>query len=341
MGSLGTYRLGLLYPDLWARTFGIGNYTTPFCATPSPMLYSQIGACGPDPINYYDILENGRNLAWGLVNGASDELTPITGAQEIQQRLDAVGAPERLWVFPSRQHDPSLTGQTSDLTSGWLGTTRRMEHPARVVFKVMARMDDPTWHLRHDRAYWISDIRLAKDTTTGLVDASSARGQLYRRQAVSGSGSDEAGDYTFSGQDPVEATTDGGNRLELSLHGIASLRVDLPGALLCPGQPLSVKVTGAVPPGIALAALQHIDVPAGTRTLSLVDDSLGGNCTRTTAAAPSVSTPAEAALPAGAPGAAARPCASRRRFRIRLRRHLVRAHVTVAGKRVRVTRRRG
>ena len=37
----------------------------------------------------------------------------------------------------------------------------RIAHPARVTYKVMANMDDQTWHLRHDGAYWVSGIRLA------------------------------------------------------------------------------------------------------------------------------------------------------------------------------------
>ena len=89
MGALGTFRLGLLYPDLWARALSIGNYTNPNCVTPS-QASPPPGYC-TSPSNYYTLIENARNLPWGLVNGVLDELTPITGAREIADRFEALG----------------------------------------------------------------------------------------------------------------------------------------------------------------------------------------------------------------------------------------------------------
>lgn len=136
MGSLGTFRLGLLYPDMWARTFAVGNYTTPFCVTALPPTCVL-------PFNYYELPGNARNLDYALVNGTNDELTPITQSIDVTRRLDALGYPYRFWVFPGRFHDPPLTGQTADLTSSWLGDTTLAHHPQRVTYRRLAATEDP------------------------------------------------------------------------------------------------------------------------------------------------------------------------------------------------------
>lgn len=109
MGSLGTFRLGLLYPDMWARTFAVGNYTTPFCVTPLPSAPTCVL-----PFNYYDLLGNARNLDYALVNGTNDELTPITQSIDVTRRLDALGYPSASGSSPAasttrRSRDRQLT----------------------------------------------------------------------------------------------------------------------------------------------------------------------------------------------------------------------------------------
>ncbi|GAC1540016.1 MAG: hypothetical protein NVS3B12_26650 [Acidimicrobiales bacterium] len=275
MGSLGTFRLGLLYPDLWARTFGIGNYTQPFCVTPlaSPQ------SCQEAAFNYYDILANARNLPWGLLNGAEDELTPVSESLQVANRFDALGYGYRLWLYPNHDHDPSLLGTTADLTSAWLGDTRVISHPQRVTFSTEAAMDTTRapapdgpqdWTILHDRAYWLSGIRRAAGVATATVDAASSQGSQLRVTPITGSGQDAAGPYAFRGNDAAFTQTqtthpaEGINTLKLQLSGVSSLRIDPQGAGLCPSQPIIVRVTTDTPVQVEIIGVRTLSLPAGS-----------------------------------------------------------------------------
>ena len=202
MGALGTFRLGLLYPDLWARAFSIGNYTNPFCVTPSQKNPPPI--C-PAPFNYFTILDNAHNVPWGLINGALDELTPVTGAREIADRFTELGYAFRYWEYATRRHEPSLHGLTTDVTDPFLGNAHRVTDPARVTYLIDRAMQNEPWHLTYDRAYWLRDIRLAAGAARGSAEALSGRGTAYTTVPVSGSGTSAAGPYTMHGLDPVPA----------------------------------------------------------------------------------------------------------------------------------------
>lgn len=278
MGSLGTFRLGLLHPDLWARTFGIGNYTQPQCVTPlaSPQ------TCSIAAFDYYDVLPNARNVPWGIVNGTEDELTPVTESVQIAQRLSDLGYAYRLWLYPTRDHDPSLMGGTHDVTSAWLAGARRTTHPAHVTFTEAPAMDDTVvvagadgsgtapMHVPHDRAYWLSGVGVVAGSAQGTVDAVSGRGDTYTVAATSGSGQDEAGPFAYRGQDPAWApVTPGTNTLALTLAAVGSVTVDPAGALLSTSEPLTVTVTSDHDATVTLLGLGSVDVGAGqtvTRT---------------------------------------------------------------------------
>lgn len=266
MGALGSFRLGLLYPDLWAGVVSIGNYTNPNCVTPSQAL----GLGCTAPVNYFSVLENARNLPWGLVNGALDELTPVTGAREIADRLQALGYGYRYWELATRRHEPSLPGETAPLTSPWLGDRRRLADPARVDFVLDPDMDDPAWGLRHDRAYWVRDVRLAAGAAEGRVAATSGRGVELRTEPVTASGTSSAGPYSMRGLDDRLVRVDRGNRLALRLRGVQSLTVRLADAGLDAGSPLTLDVDTDRPVRITLAGRSRpVELGAGTHRLVL------------------------------------------------------------------------
>lgn len=223
MGSLGTYRLGLLYPDLWARAYGVGNYTNPFCVT---VTQAEPNYCDFAPFNYWTILENARNLPFGVLNGWLDYLTPHVGATEIADRLDELGYAYRFWEYPTRSHEAMLHGLTTNVTNPFLGNARRIKDPAHVTYAVDRTMHAPEWHIVPAQAYWVSDIRLAKGVDRGTVDARSGRGTVRMMNELSDSGESEAGPYMMRGRDGVLQRLNGPNRLTLVLRGIASLRVD-------------------------------------------------------------------------------------------------------------------
>lgn len=233
MGSLGTFRLGGLFPDLWARLLPVAPYTTPFCVTATP----RTPGCAV-PFNYLDLFPNYRNVPTGIIQGALDELTPVTGGRTFADTLASLGYPYRYWEWPNRTHDPKLHGLTTDLTDPFVGSGARQRSPAAVSFVQDRAMRTPGQV--YDRAYWLSRMSLADGQRFGRVDALSGRGTAYSVKPVSGSGTDDAGPWTMRGLDAVPAAPSGRNELTLKLTGVQALTVDLAAARLTRAEPLVV-----------------------------------------------------------------------------------------------------
>jgi pimeloyl-ACP methyl ester carboxylesterase len=246
MGALGTYRLGGLFPDLWARLLAVESYTTPFCVTPTPSMPACTLA-----FNYLDLFPNYRNVPVGITQGALDELTPVTGGREFADVLTSYGYPVRYWEWPNRTHDPKMHGLTTDVTSPFLGDARRERSPASITY-VQDRAMRTTGQV-YDRAYWLARMHLADGVRMGRVDAVSERGTAYATRPASGSGSDDAGPWTMRGLDAVTKTSTGRNALTLTLTGIDAVSVDVAQARLSRTEPLVVSAV------TDRAAVLHLD----------------------------------------------------------------------------------
>lgn len=262
MGSLGTFRLGSLYPDLWAGAFGWGVYVDPQCSTPSP----SAGACGVAPFSYYPLLDNFLNIPMGVVNGALDPLTPAAGAREIVGRFDTLGHAYRYFEYAQRQHEPRLVGLTHDVSAPWLQPLRRLRQPARVRWRLEPIIENPGWGLTYRHAYWVRDLVFAEDAGLVDVDAVSGRGERWSTSAVSGEGDNaEAGPYAFEGLDRMAAPVGDANALTLTLRGVQSLRVDLAAARLTLDEQLTVAADVDLPVRLSLGD-RSLNLPAGTST---------------------------------------------------------------------------
>ena len=261
MGSLGTYRLGGLFPDMWARLLPVESYTTPFCVTATP----RTPGCQL-AFNYLDVFPNFRNVPVGIIQGALDELTPVTGGRTFADTLTSFGYPFRYWEWPSRTHDPKMHGLTTDVTDPFLGSARRVRSPAAVTFVQDRNMRTPGQV--YDRAYWLSRMHLADGARFGRVDAVSGRGTAYTTKPVSGSGTDDAGSFTFRGLDAVAAAPSGRNELTLTLAAVDALSVDLAAARLTRTETL-VIVTDTDRPAVLRLGATTVQLAQGKSRIVL------------------------------------------------------------------------
>lgn len=258
MGALGTYRLGLLYPDLWARALAVGSYTGPYCVTPS-----QRTGCPYTAINYFRLLGSARNLPFALLNGVLDELTPYTGALEIADELSSLGYPWRLWSYPTRRHEPSLHGLTAETTAPWIAEARRIGDPAHVTYRMERILENPALGLVHDRAYWLHDLVMADDVEVATVDARSGRGTVLQTEPVSASGADDAGPWRLDGADPISGRLDEGNEVSLTTAGLKALAVRTTQAGLSTSERLVLRVDTDRPLLVTVAGFGSVTAPAG------------------------------------------------------------------------------
>ncbi|GAC1442057.1 MAG: hypothetical protein NVSMB55_11630 [Mycobacteriales bacterium] len=256
MGSLGTYRLGGLFPDMWARLLAVESYTTPFCVTATP----RTPECSI-PFNYLDLFPNYRDVPVGVIQGGIDELTPVTGGREFADTLTSFGYPFRYWEWPNRTHDPKMHGLTTDVTNPFLGNAVREHSPAAVTYVQDRAMQTPGQV--YDRAYWLSHLHLAAGQRFGRIDAVSGRGRPYTTRPASATGMDAAGPWSMRGLDPVAARPSGRNELTITTAGLDAATVDVTAARLSRDQALTVVATTDRAVTLQLAGFTAL-LPRGT-----------------------------------------------------------------------------
>jgi poly(3-hydroxybutyrate) depolymerase len=261
MGSTGTFRLGLMRPDLWAKLLVVEAATVPFCVSAQP----GVEGC-TRPFNYVSVFPNARDLPVGIVQGSIDELTPVTSGRAYADTFAAQGDAYRYWEVSGRAHDTRMHGLTSDVTDPWIGQTRVERSPARVTYVTVPAMTGPGES--YDRAYWLRGLRVAPDVASARVDAVSGRGVEHTTSAAAGTGEDAAGPWTMRGLDTGRAASSGRNNLTLTTSGYVAMAVDLAGSRLTRREPLTVTVTSDRPLALRVgdAVLQ---VPTGTTTRTL------------------------------------------------------------------------
>ncbi|MDP9142611.1 MAG: hypothetical protein M3O62_17705 [Pseudomonadota bacterium] len=154
MGGYGSFRLGILYPDLWAHVFPI------------------IGAAtGTDP-DYLDLLGNLRNIPVRMHNGLLDPLIRVPAPNQTAAELDRLDYDYRFWLFERREHE-SLFAINHCVRDQAFSSVRA--RPAEIVFTQRRDLIDVNAEVgyahRYDRAYWLSDLRLRDDAPAATVRA--------------------------------------------------------------------------------------------------------------------------------------------------------------------------
>lgn len=272
MGGYGTYRLGGLYPDLFAAAFtvvgppGEGIWLPPAAPTGGVETLSNLW------------LENARNVPYLNIAAVEDELVPVVGP-----RAQNLGAPEqgirgfeqlgyryRFLTFPTAEHFTlAALGYDFPAARDHLGDRVVDRDPAHVSFAYVPASDAPDLGLVHDHAYWVSGVRLTEAeglTAKGVVDARSrAFGVADPATTRTTGGGVMQLPHTEVGLDwlDAEAATPE-NALELTMTNVSTATVDVPRARLDPRSPLTVvsvadgastlQLAGAFPTGSTVTA---------------------------------------------------------------------------------------
>lgn len=294
MGGYGTYRLGLLYPDLFARAATLAGPPAIGIWTPG------MAASGGDESLSNRWLDNARNLPFFNVTDSASESVPYTG--EFQQNVGPYVAPNQAWnglqapgiggglnsfdalgyryVWWSLATDHLLIGANFPEIRDFLGSPQIDPAPFHVTFARMPSSDCPQLGLVHNHAYWLSGMELfdtsGGTTAKGVVDAKSlAFGESDPTSKVSQLAGVDAIGRPYIGQQrtwSAPGSIKNQNRLLLSLDNIGHLVVDLHAAKLTL-HGLTIDVTATTPATVVLTDGQV------TRTLSI----LPGHTTRSLA----------------------------------------------------------
>lgn len=176
MGGYGTYRIGLLMPDRFARAI---TYVGPpmFVAwnPPTPPISFEPEWTVPAFTNR--IVANGLNLPYEINAGGNDSLVAIAGVRAQAQSFRDTGAQYRFYEHPDATHYTFAADDTWQHSAQWLGNHSRTKNPTRVRYIRYPSMDLPDGDLVFDGAYWVDGMKLrddAADDSNGTVDATTA-----------------------------------------------------------------------------------------------------------------------------------------------------------------------
>lgn len=248
MGGYGTLRLGALYADRFAGYINWVGFTGDDAnGSPSPVHYTG-GAIG----NAIDFIGNLRHVPGANMYGTADELVHIWTAEELNRRFAALGIPYIYYFHPAGEHFTYAVLDDWRKESAYTADLVRVRNPARVTYRTQSVLGNESLGIRHDRAYWVREIRPAGD---GYADVD------LTTHACGGS-QPETAHRTGSGPDPEPWTSeenfvtgqkaiDTAPRLTGELRGVRSLVVDAKQACLRKKQ-VTVDVKTDVPATLRL-----------------------------------------------------------------------------------------
>ena len=289
MGGYATYRLGTLYPDLFARA---GSVVGP----PGDGIWVGAGAPTGGAATLSNLwLENARNLPFMNIVAAEDELVPISGttqqnvgpATNGRTSFEALGYRYAFDVYPAAEHlTLAILGYDLPQLSEWLGSAAIDRSPFHVSLAYTPAADDPPLGLVHDKAYWVSGVQL-RDPAVGT--------SVSAREAPVGKGVIDVESLAVGVDDPpstlalpaggtvplpyVEQRREWGqpvprpavNGFVVSLTNVGSATLDLGRAKVSALAPIAITATSDGPASLTLVALDGrraiVAVGAGASTV--------------------------------------------------------------------------
>ncbi len=180
MGGYGTYKLGVQWPDLFARAFttvgppGLGIWVPP--APPQP---------GGQVSNTNPLLENLRSIPYMNWVGQQDQLVPYPGPTAQQNRFDQLGLRSTLETFQGEHFTLAVLDEWG-AARDFLGNARVERRPSRIDYAFFPRANRPKLGLMHDHAYWVHDLR-ARDRS-GDPKTNPARAEIGALSEAFGEG---------------------------------------------------------------------------------------------------------------------------------------------------------
>ena len=285
MGGFCTWRLGLLYPDLFAAAIVYSGW--PYSAWPA---YGAAGV-GPLPGTRYDLTANAANAAdlpVQVIHGSNDEILPFPDSMGIIAGVEQAGGEINVNVYLGRHHDSTFPGTAYEAGTRWLTGRVRNPSPARVDYVInpltanpdpgngapadymsragwcnhppfagtLTRVLQPGLAFVYDRAYWLRGLNVRDCGGTAAVTAQSRALLAGATSPVPRGWStqvDSLGPYLNEGQTLSPAPAPATSQVDVKLANLASATVDVAQAGLGLSLPMQFNVETDGPSTLALA----------------------------------------------------------------------------------------
>ncbi|HUS62864.1 MAG TPA: hypothetical protein VMY34_11745, partial [Acidimicrobiales bacterium] len=252
MGGYGTYRLGLSYPDVFAKLVALAG--PPACGlrvnrqVGGAAESSAAGVCSKDG-DTTALLPNTRWTPVYVAHGALDELVPVTSVLEHVGELDKLGYRHHFKLFPAEDHmGYSLQDGFSQAAASMVGAVREQD-PGLVSLTFYPHASRSDYGLGATGAWWVRAPK-GRDVAPGVLARVDARSDARTEGAVTTVRTKTAsvpGDPTPSiDQDlswTLGAAPASASRIDIGLTNVVAVDVDTVGAGIPTGSSMVVTVT--------------------------------------------------------------------------------------------------
>jgi len=264
MGGYGTLRFATVYPDRFAGYIDWVGYPGDACGQPD-IQQCEAGEVGI-PAEW---VRNLREVDGAMLYSGADEL--VNSAQGVWLRglMAEVGYPNIFYYHPNGEHFTYALADDWMKEAAYTQNLVRRTQPPRVTYRTAPYGDAPELGIRHDRAYWVSQI-VSSFSDPGERDYADVDIKTYgcggsERTFVEdlpGAGPDpvpwESQSFSVSGATPIAQE----NRIEATLANVSSFTVDgtASGACIDPETPLAYRVTTNGPVYIVFSGTHWLDL---------------------------------------------------------------------------------
>lgn len=296
MGGYAAYKLGLTYPEVFARAVVLAGLPTcgvrllPNVDIPADLDLDSHCAREGDT---WELLANARWLPFVIAHGLLDELVPFSSAAEQVLELDRLGYRYRFTVYPFEDHVAWVLQDKFDDPIAHMGTVLRQADPGHITFAWYPQLVRADLGIGPHQVWWLSELTTdpavtARRGATAEVDTRSyARPdpmhRIRRRRGFVPHFDRTPGLYTELDW-RVTGPADALPYLTLRLAGVASLTVDveraglasLPSSSIAVASDTAAQITlGGLPDGVQVRLDGQpvgsiVAVPIGRHQISLV-----------------------------------------------------------------------
>lgn len=285
MGGYGSTRLAALYPDRFAGLSNWVGFTGSILNTPligdvliqgeealtsalpfALPVSSTIGGVG----NISNYLGNLRHIPGTHSYGALDELVQVnTGLDWALKLSQTDGVLYEFYMHLVAEHLTLIALDEWSKEAEFTRNLKRVKNPGRITFKTNEAFAYPEYEIKHDKAYWLSQIkgRAEGDIAMDVESFACARSTSNFENGQTAGNGPVPFIQTFRRLVgiPVQAASE--NRLTANLRNVASMRIDTTASCLQNGAAYTVVSDGPVVLNFSNGKV--LNLPAGTSTGNL------------------------------------------------------------------------
>jgi hypothetical protein len=261
MGGFASYKLGLSYPDLFAKAMPLAG--PPMCGvrvTGNVEGPAGPGRCTSDG-STTALIPNARYVPYVMADGVADELVPYTSVQDQIAHFRAAGLRYHFETYPTEDHLVYATQDGFSSEVSQIGNPVRTRNPGTVDYRWYPHLTRSDLGIGPTGDYWVRQLA-ARSSAAGsqatVLAVSGMRPEpshtVVRRRSTNVPGDPSPSvvvDETWkNGATPAPAPT-----MTLKTGDVASLAIDMVRAGFRPGQASTITATTDGPVTVRLLGL--------------------------------------------------------------------------------------